>query len=684
MSNWYDTGSMKPIKWIKKYWNFEFNEWKEYLDFEKVNDSVDNNAIIEHVKAEYNASIKAVSAKRQLFRNQEYLYNEVGKNDKLDLHTIYKFVQTTLSMILSDDLLVDFLPRQIWWEESAENLKKIARYDAEQMSLFTINYEVQLNRLLRWVGIKYLKWFNEETKTNEWACLDTRQWVPDVNWYFDKKGFAYEWFETVEVKWSLEKWWFKNIDLLWNKISDQTMVTDTINKQTSLINPVYVDPNTWTNFKIAWKNERVDVYHHFTCFDWRKWHVVLWNERTIPLSIRELEAVYDYEKKDYRNIPYPTVHHYFSPKKWDPYGVSLVDLLSVPHIYKNILAQYGFLKEKDSAIWSDIIFDNNVIQQKGILWQASLEKRFIWVDWSRTKWWIGWIFAEVPTTRMAPSNYNYMSMLDWELSALTWLDAMQFWIKAWWEMTLWQSQQLQANNNIRQLLLIKTNTIAEQDFWRLNIRGYRENFKESSKKLVRITNSYGSSMVEFTRKDFITDIDPDVRVVSKAQSDAEKAQRFNMASPLLLRTLNDPNSSIYSKNEAWRELLVLSWLERDEVIQKYFPYTYEELDAKMHLELIKWDNPLWAVITNMNVDHNTYIAIFQSAPNNSTKITAINNRIQAIIAMNQQNKTWQMWGMWWDEENNSNNLNSMTNAAILNSAMQKNQNVSNVISRWNL
>lgn len=64
---------------------------------------------------------------------------------------------------------------------------------------------------------------------------------------------------------------------------------------------------------------------------------------------------------------------------------------------------------------------------------------------------------------------------------------------------------------------------ADKRFWYVWLRRYRQNMSGASKKLVRIVGESGmKELKEFTGKDFVPEVDPDIRVVSSLESEPTK------------------------------------------------------------------------------------------------------------------------------------------------------------------
>lgn len=238
--------------------------------------------------------------------------------------------------------------------------------------------------------------------------------------------------------------------------------------------------------------------------------------------------------------------------------------------------------------------------------------------------------------------------------------------------TLGEAQQLQANNNLKTIFNNRINARGEKFFWQLWYRCYRENFTSSAEKVVRVTNSFGSTNVEFKKADFLTDEDPDVSVMTKSEYVAIRDEQRQNLTPLLLSVMNNPNKPAISKAMAERKLYDLSEVPEDEALV-YAPPSYEEMDAMQKLELINNQDMLGAQIDNMEVDHLTYILVFERAIDSPVKWAAIEARKQAIIAMGQNQQQVDM--------QQSQQMNAMASSQMMNDSQQSRHNATAVQSR---
>lgn len=370
-------------------------------------------------------------------------------------------------------------------------------------------------------------------------------------------------------------------------------------------------------------------------------------------------------------VPFPVNLTYFLPDAYNPFGISLADLVQAPHRFKNVLANLMFIKEKDQALGDDFLFDTNVIKNPNDLTKPSITRKGIGADGRKGS--LQGAVAIIPKNPASPSNYNFIDLLDKVTAFATGQDARQMGIEGSSDITLGEAQQIQANANLLTQYLSNIEQVGERGFWKLWMRSYRQNFGKSEKKLVRVTDTFGSKNVFFTKKDIISDNDPDVKISSASDEEAKNVQaRVNLA-PVLMQVVANPSYSSFSRNSAMRKLLTINGLSEEEA-EVYAPQSYEEVDALQKLELINNNDPLGAKIdpeTIGNVDHNVYLQIFKRALDNPVKFAAIQARKEAIIKTG-QNQMRQPQAPSLNPMANMASSSMMANANSVNAAHENN------------
>ena len=109
----------------------------------------------------------------------------------------------------------------------------------------------------------------------------------------------------------------------------------------------YVVPSSCDDLKT---NFSLDVYHHFTNYDGKKYIVTLTNARKTILRIKELKPILNEEKKNPNIIEFPIALNYWKPRRNDPFGESICDKLDDKQIAKTILFNLNIIKAKKEAL----------------------------------------------------------------------------------------------------------------------------------------------------------------------------------------------------------------------------------------------------------------------------------------------------------------------------------------------
>ncbi len=589
--------------------------------------------VIEQVNREYELSIDTVRQKREVFRQRFKLYNDQNKDpEKISINLVYATIQSILATTYDDEILVQFLWRTTADQDTAEIWNNLAKFDQDEMWLDKIYHKLQKNRWLTWVWIRVMNSWNEETNTPTTQVIDTLSWIPDPNWSYSAQDFRWHWFEIQRTKNELknDKMYF-NVNKIWNKVEEERERTKREKKQTAGL--IYQDE------KFSWDNTLCNIYNHYTTINWEKYWIALANNRSELVWIHKLEPVLDVEKKDPSKIPFPIVLNYFDPEEWNPYWNSLIDLLEDKQRMQSKFANLMMRKAVREWLGNNILYDKNLIPNRTDLTRPSLWPKLIWVDWRKGA--ISWAMIEMPTASVPASNFNLFDFIQQNASLASWLDTRSLWVSVGQNITATEAQQIQANANLRLILLNKVNFWGEKEFWKLWYREYKANFKKE--KYIRIKTWLWIKPISIKQDKFDTQIDPDIKISSKAEVKTRRKQEWANLMALLPLIEQNPNIPEISKLFYLRNILKYNWVD-NELIEIYVPPTVDEKTAYEELNLLN-NNELWKpLIPSLDQDHLAYIIIYSQALNTDAKYTAIEARWEAYKASKQQAQQQQQQG----------------------------------------
>lgn len=602
--------------------------------------------IIDQVNNEYNLSIDTVRQKREVFRERFKLYNNQNKDpDKISINLVYATIQSMLATTYDDEVLVEFLGRTQSDQDSTEIWNSLAKFDQEEMWLDKLYHKLQKNRWLTWVWIRVMNNWNERTNTPQATVMDTLMWIPDPNWSYSAQNFRWHWFELQMTKNQIksDNMYF-NVDKIQDKVEEEIQRTKRERKQTAWLN--YQEQRLRT-----WDNTLCNIYHHYTIINGEKYWIALANERTVLVWLHKLEPVLDIEKKDPSTIPFPIVINYFDPEEWNPYWNSLVDLLEDKQRAQSKYANLMMQKATREWLWNNILYDKNLIPNRTDLTKPSIWPKLIWVD--GRKWAINGAMMEMPTAPPPNSNFNMFDFVQQNAFLATWLDSRSLWVSVWQNITATEAQQIQANANLRLVLMNKVNFWWEEEFWRLWYREYRANFKKE--KYIRIKTGIWVKAISIEQDKFDTKMDPDIKIKSKAELKTKRKQEAANLMALLPLIQQNPSIPEVSKLFYLRDILKSNWID-DELIEIYVPPTVDEKSAYEEIALLNEDE-LWdPLIPDLNQDHLSYIIIYHQALNTDAKWTAIEARWEAYKAswqaQQQQQLVMQQMQQWGGSASN--------------------------------
>lgn len=623
---------------------------------------MDKQDFLRHIREEVELSREFVSEKRELFRNRLRQYIEPNKDEeKIDSNLIYSAINTSVAISYADKLNVAFEPRKFWEEEYADNLTEVANFDYDEMNMPIINFQKEWDRHFFGVGLRVKSGWDINRNCPIFTVKDPLSWLPDPRGnHIDP--FRFHYFEEEMTKDSMTK----------DYGFDESAVEQAgiqVNRDTESSRQYKDDAQALnTEMEEDIDNPVTAVINWYTEYKGVKYAITVDDDIKNILRMVEIEPVLNEEKKDQSLIEYPVIVSYYSPLRWDPYGVSLCDLMEDKQKAVKILSNLRLISAKFATFGQQFLYDWRAIKNIQDLKKPSINPKYIAFD---GKSWVPISNAlyPVPRENIMADSFNVSNDIITQVYKDTGMDARTLWVQGEKNITLGESQQIQSNANVRLGLNMAINFWSEKKFWKLWLRCYNEYFSGADRKFVRITTWFESISTEFRKDDFMAIQDPNIIIDSESNISAKREKiriAFQAQLPVLMA---DPSIPQISKTYALRYSLRLNGIPKDMI--KVMTFNPTEVSARNKLILINNNNEEWAKIDSMDEDHLTYKLIFQSAIDNETKIKAIRKRDEAIIAINEL--TWNIW------QNNDNNwamqwIANASAAQLTNSAIQNNAN----------
>lgn len=583
-------------------------------DWRKVEYPKQPDEIVNQVLTEYQNSYDFTTSKRELFQARQKLYMWIkDQQNKIYIRLIFSVIDTLKALYNQDKPVVSFSWRQLWDNELAENINNLARFDYQEMWCEMKKDFIQQHRLFYWVWIEVFDWYDNDTKTPCYKVVNPMCRIPDIN-YDINYWPRYHWFELQACKSELRKEdWFFNIDELseWENPSWLNYDKRTAVQYERLLNN---DTNSWM----------LEIYYHYTIIEWKKYLIVLWNNKSTIIKFEEVKPVTKAEIKNCSKVDFPIIVRNYRYLEDDPYWISIPDLLEDKQSMIQLFYNLNRITAEHNAYWDMFMVDDKVIDIK------QLQIPTLWPKYIKANLTLNPNpIRAVEKSRVQQSTYDMPWILKQQSSLDVWLDDRSLWVQWDSNITATENQRVQKNANLKLIYWAKLDWIAEKQFWKLWYRFYIEHFRDWSTKSFKLNNKIWSDYFNLKREDFITKENIDLEVITESELEEKKNKERMWLMATINYVLQNPESSKYSKATALRQLAILNWTPR-EYADIWYPPSIEELRAMWDVELLN-NNEEPKEIKDLNEDHWTYIIIYQRAVDTEAKFNAIEKRKQAIM-----------------------------------------------------
>ena len=601
-----------------------------YMKITEILNQEDLDKLLTQIDREYQEGFNYVVNKRNQYRDRVIRWNKQSKDiNKININMIANATDTLIASSYTDWLTVNFASAD-WWvsADKADNLNYMAEFDNNEQDYQQLYYQKEQDRYFFWVWIRYRYGWDDVRKMPKFLVINPLSWIPDPIpsqlGNFDGSWYRFHWFEfTTSI-----------MDLMADESYDREQLDKVVGSYFSPENQQnwvayaaaynYVMPSSCDDLKT---NFSLDVYHHFTNFNGKKYIITLTNARRTVLRVKELKPILEEEKKNPNMIEFPIILNYRKPRRNDPFGESICDKLDDKQIAKTILFNLNIIKAKKEALWGDFIWNSRLIKNKDDILKPTTNWRNIFVDTVENLQNVG---MEIPRSQIKADSINMIQALDNEAMLDTNIDTLQQGIVSGWRTTATESQIAQANSNIIWLLNNKINAWGDKRFWFEWWKGYQENFSSVDKKSVVLVSNFEIKSFELGKDDFFTRQIPHIILWTKAdlQSKNEKEQIFR--DKYLWMVLNNPSVPDVSKRIAQRMCFRCNWKTPNE-INVLVPLENDETVALGFVEMVNmWEVP-HSIFSYPKEYLRTFWVYLQKAENNKAKDVVLQALRRAMI-----------------------------------------------------
>lgn len=592
----------------------------------------DRDKLLAQIDMEYQQWYDYVVNKRNQYRDRVIRWNKQAKDpNKININMIANAIDTLIASSYTDWLTVNFASADGWMSaDKADNLNYMAEFDNNDQDYQQLYYQKEQDRYFFGVWIRYRYGWDDVKKMPKFMVINPLSWIPDPipsqTWAFDGSWYRYHWFEFTTTIMDLiadGSYDKEQLDkIVWGYFSPDKM--QDWNAYATAYN--YVMPTCCDDLKT---NFSLDVYHHFTNFDGKKYVVSLANDRKTLIRIKELEPVLKEEKKNPNMINFPIILNYWKPRRNDPFGESVCDKLDDKQIAKTILFNLNIIKAKKEALGWDFIWNSRLIKNKDDILKPTTNGRNIFVDTQEN---LQNVWMELPRSQIKADSINMITSLENEAMHDTNIDSLQQGIVSGGRTTATESQIAQANSNIIGLLNNKVNAWGDKRFWFERWKGYQENFSEIDEKNWVIVSNFETKSFTLSKDDFFTKQIPHIILSTRAdlQSKNEKEQIF--WDKYLGMMLNNPDTPPVSKRIAQRMCYRCNWKTPNE-INVLVPLENDETVAMQFVDMINLDVVPKSLFKYPKEYLRTFWVYFQKAEKTKAKDVVLQAIRNAMVNM---------------------------------------------------
>ena len=582
---------------------------------------LDKEVIIQEIADQINLGLNFVRTRREKLRNNIAKYVDQDKEDgKVGVNTLYASTQLYVAIKYSDEISVLAKPRKFWDEEYADNITNLAEYDYSEMNLNRMRHAEFVDEALTWVSIRKKAPYDvirkcpmfESVDPMTWICDPFSDYVTEARWNFFER----------EIKLSE----LRELDVTEDEAEAQSIDTELQSNRT--YRNVAHGTSDVTDETM---NKIISCYQGFTYIEWKLYKVTISSALNELYEFEEVKPVTKEEKKTGK-VSMKTVIRvsYFSPTRWDTFGISMADLILDKQKAQSILMNLRLIDAKFNTFGQINLVNTDIVKDTSELTNPSINTKWIGANAGNNS--LSNAIYPVPRQSIMADSFNVSQELIRQIQLDTGIDSRSLWVQGDKNITLGESQQIQANANVIFGLWVEVSSWAEVDFWKhMWFRTYQENFSNSDEKFIRLSSGFNTNQMIFRRDDFLWVEDIDFSIESKKKAGQLREQMKIQFAAKLPMILSDPNVPKITKSIAFQYSLKLDGHSRDmqQILNPYF--SPEQIDARRQVAYI--DAWLMPQLRNPNVELMTYYVICQSAMDSPIKEQFLKNLELAMIEM---------------------------------------------------
>lgn len=531
----------------------------------------DEKKLLVQVSSEYEFATKGLDQWIDKNLKRLKLYNNQKRDEDLvGEPLLFTHMNTWLSSLYDDELDKQWIPREDGDIESAENLSNVADYDVELMGKDDLDLNQLWDALFFSYGLVDMIEFDIDKKCPAPSIIDP------TSFYYDTLS------SSIDGN-SVNKGGMRFLG--WSLYMSKREVLNS-----HVMYPDALDKLEKVNKKEGDKQEEArrmriealggDIVHFdksdmndnnvYEVLQWRTW----WDGKKVLLLLTpDCESIIGGKILPLDDKGNP-LSWWVASKRINPQphqfkGMSLPDMLEDKQRKKAVLINDA-LNLTRISVYGSHAFNKNLIKNVNDLkWGYD---KWIAVDGDPRQAIVP-VYKDSPNLNLLDNMLNYLDVSAQTASATP---SLQQGVLSEQQRTLGELQMVAESSKTRYSLALKSVASGDKDFWNLWYLSYKVFFNDGlGEKVIRIAGST-RSFKKITKKDITCKVDPDVKITSKALSEASKIRKFAQYVKLLEVILQDPEAD---KRAGIKHGMYLAGLDSEE-IDNVLPPTRDEVIAR--------------------------------------------------------------------------------------------------------
>lgn len=567
----------------------------------------DEKKLLKQVQAEEEFASRGLDAWIDKNLKRLRLYNNQKRDEELvGEPLLFTHMNTWLSSLYDDELNKQWIPREDGDIEAAENLSNVADYDVELMNKDELDLNVLWDALFFSYGLVDMIEFDINKKCPAPSVIDPTSFRYDTlsssidGNGVNKGGMRFLFWDLYMTEREVE-----NSPIMFpgalKKLQKATSKETQRQKEARQlrIEALGGDIVHFDNNEMGDNN----VYQILQCRTW-------WNgKKTILLLTPDCQTilggkVLPLDEKG-NSLSWWVASKRINPQPHQFKGVSLPDILEDKQRKKAVLINDA-LNLTRISVYGSHAFNKNLIKNVNDLkWGFD---KWIPVDGDPRQA-IAPVYKDSPNLSVLDNMLNYLDVSAQTASATP---SLQQGVLSEQQRTLGELQMVAESSKTRYSLALKTIASGDKEFWRLWYLSYKVFFNDGlGEKVIRVVGST-RNFRRISRKDILCKVDPDVKITSRALSEAGKMRRFAQYVQLLQVVLQDPEAD---KRAGIKHGMYLAGMDREE-IDTIFPPTRDEMIAREQNDMLDRDETP-PFLPNDN--HQVHIRVHKEAKDSKKK-----------------------------------------------------------------